>query len=139
MKLPRIKFSQQTKQIMIILFVLGVLLCIPPIVKAVVNAVGGVLGWTEDKIDAVVEGAPVLGKAIIVGLVAYAVLGAGVAMLAAPVAAVVIVGAVLVIGAIAALGWCGYSVGKVFGFWGSDEEDLPKGQKPDGVKLNGPM
>jgi hypothetical protein len=141
MKLPKPKINNRTKQVLIILFVIGVLLCIPPFVKAVVNAVGGALNWSQEKIQAVTEGAPVLGKALLVGLVAYAVLGTGIALVASPVIAVAVVGAVLAVAAVAALVWVAYSVGKVFDWWGRDEEEeeLPPGQKPDNVSLGGLM
>lgn len=135
MKFPKPKISNRTKQVLIILFVIGVILCIPPVVKALVNAVGGVLGWGADKIQAVTEGAPMIGKAIIIGVIAYAVLGAGLALVASPIIAVAAIGAFMAVAGIIAICWAGYNVGKVFGWWGSNDEDLQPGQKPDNVSL----
>lgn len=104
--------------VLVVLLVIALLMLIPPIVRGVINGVGSLLGWTDEKKNSVVqsinnkvEAIKFIALGLLIGVIATS-------FFAVPVVAFV-VGAI----ALASLGW------GVFNWV------RPTGQKPDNVYL----
>lgn len=124
--------KKRIKQILIVLLILFVLLSFRPVAKAVTGAVGSVLDKPAEWADAAGETVAKYAKVAAAIAVGILLLKAGVALAASAIVGVAVVGVVLVVAAVALIAWGAW---RLF----SRDDELPKGQKPDGVSLGGAL
>lgn len=134
--MPLVKVKATTKkrikQLLIVLLILFVLLSFRSVSRAVAGGVATVLGKPAEWADAAGESTNSFSKVAAAVVAGVLLLKAGVALAASAIVGVAIVGVVLVVAAVVLIGWAAWKI------WGGSDE-LPKGQKPDGVSLGGPL
>lgn len=135
--MPLMKVKPQTKkrikQLLIVLLILFVILSFRPVAQGVANGVGNALNWPAEKREEAGEAIATYSKVAAAVVAGVVLLKVGVALAASAIVGVAVVGVVLVVAAVALIGWAAWKI------WGAASEELPKGQKPDGVSLGGPL